>query len=211
MRSADLITLLRTLLVFPIAYAILVKFNPWVTIFFVMVMFFMDVLDGYAALYEASNGKLDFITYVRASGLGDAKAKEVVNRYRKGYMSSIYGPRIDIAGDRVTEYVFWIVFVYVGLIPIWVLFLVVLRHSFVDAIMGAKGTSSKAKSAFARVVYTSPLGRGGIGVVKVLAFSYLILVYVSGWPILPGYILVAVLVGYILLRGISEIYDNLVA
>ncbi len=210
MRSADIITLIRTLLVFPIAYAILTRYNPWITILLIVIMFVMDALDGYAALYEASKGKLDFLTYFRGS-LGDSKAKDIVNRYKKGYKSSIYGPRIDIAGDRVTEYVFWIVFVYVNIIPVWVLFLIVLRHSFVDAIMGAKGTSSKTKSAFARIVYSSPLGRGGIAVVKVVTFSYLVLVYVSGYPIIIGYVLVAILVGYILLRGIAELYDNLVA
>jgi len=210
MRSADFITLVRTLLVFPIAYAILVRYNPWITILLIVIMFAMDAFDGYAALFEASKGKLDFLTYLRAS-VGDSKAREVVGRYKRGYKGSAYGPRIDIAGDRVTEYVFWIVFVYLNLIPIWVLFLIVLRHSFVDAIMGAKGTSSKAKGAFARIMYTSALGRGGAGALKVITFSYLVLVYVSGYPIIIGYVLTALLVVYILLRGISELYDNLIA
>lgn len=211
MRSADAITLFRTLLVFPIAYAILAKFNPVVTILLIVLMFVLDAVDGYAAVYEVSGGKIGLVEYFK-SALGDKKAHDKVGAYKSSIKKqSVYGARIDIAGDRVTEYVFWIVFTYVNIIPLWVLFLIVLRHSFVDAVMGARGTSSKMKSAFARAVYSSPLGRGGIGVVKAVTFSYLVLVYVSGWPIVVGYVLVAILVSYIMLRGIAELYETFYA
>jgi phosphatidylglycerophosphate synthase len=210
MRSADAITLLRTLLVFPIAYAILAKYNPVAIILMILVMFVLDSVDGYAAINEASGGKIGFGTYLRSiSGYEDAR--KMVGKYKNNLKRSVYGARIDIAGDRVTEYVLWIVFVYVNIVPLFVLFLVIFRHSFVDAIMGSKGTSSKNKSAFAYKVYSSPIGRGGIGVVKAITFSYLTLVYVSGFPIIIGYALVTVLVGYILLRGIAEVYDNIYA
>jgi phosphatidylglycerophosphate synthase len=207
MRSADAITLFRTLLVFPIAYAILARFDPFITIFFIAVMILLDVADGYAAVNETSSGKIGLIEYIRAVS-GNKKAKEKVSKYKSLIKKqSIYGARMDIAGDRVTEYVFWIVFTYVNIVPLWVLFLIVLRHSFVDAVMGAKGTSSKMKSGFAKLVYSSPLGRGGIGIVKFVTFSYLVLVYVSGYPVVVGYVLIAILFGYIMLRGIAELYE----
>ncbi|MDE1762558.1 MAG: CDP-alcohol phosphatidyltransferase family protein [Candidatus Micrarchaeota archaeon] len=122
---------------------------------------------------------------------------------------SKFGPRLDVAGDRVTEYVFWIVFVVLNLVPLFVLFIIVMRHSFVDAFMASKGTSSKMKTGFARRIYASNLFRGGVGVVKAVTFSYLTLVYLASWPIGIGDALVAVLVIYVLVRGAAEIYESM--
>ncbi|MDE1828074.1 MAG: CDP-alcohol phosphatidyltransferase family protein [Candidatus Micrarchaeota archaeon] len=127
-------------------------------------------------------------------------------RFDKG--KSKFGPRLDVAGDRVTEYVFWIVFVVLNIVPLFVLFIIVMRHSFVDAFMAGKGTSSKMRTGFARQIYASDLFRGGIGVVKAVVFSYLTLVYLAGWNAQIGNLLVAFLVLYILVRGAAEIYES---
>ena len=119
-----------------------------------------------------------------------------------------YGARIDVAGDRAVEYILWITFVYTGVVPIFVLFLIVIRHSFVDAVMAAKGTSSKMKTRFAKVVYSSNIGRGFVNVFKFITFAYLPFVYISGAPIVIGYVLVTILVGYIMLRGAAELYES---
>jgi phosphatidylglycerophosphate synthase len=118
-----------------------------------------------------------------------------------------FGPRIDVAGDRAVEYILWITYTYVGVLPLFVVFIAVIRHSFVDAFMAAKGTSSKMKTRFAQKVYSSNIGRGGINVVKFLAFSYLSLMYVWGYPAIIGYALVAILLAYIVIRGAAEIYE----
>ena len=118
-----------------------------------------------------------------------------------------FGPRMDVAGDRAVEYILWVVYTYVNVIPLFILFIVIIRHSFVDAFMAAKGTSSKMKTNFARAVYSSNLGRGGINVVKFLAFSYLSLVYIWAYPAWIGYVLVAILLAYILLRGAAEVLE----
>ncbi len=125
--------------------------------------------------------------------------------------SSPFGPRIDVAGDRITEYTFWVIFTYLNIIPLFVILLVIIRHSVADAFMGFKGTSSKLKTSFARAVYGSGIGRGGVGVVKVITFSYLALVYMTNYqyPILVGYALTAILVVYILLRGAAEVYESI--
>ncbi len=209
MRMADAITLFRTLLVFPIAYLIIIKFNPILTIFLIIIMFILDAIDGYAAVVEATKGNYSLFEYLRATVLRDEKAKARLRELKSKLKGlSKHGSRLDVAGDRVTEYVFWITFTYLNVIPLFVIFLVVLRHSFVDAIMGSKGTSSKLKTKFARLVYGSDLSRSTIGALKVITFSYLVLVYVSRFPIVIGYILVALLVGYILLRGIAEFYES---
>ena len=140
--------------------------------------------------------------------LGDKEAGELVKRAKAAVKSkSVFGPRLDIAGDRVIEYTFWIVFTYVGILPLFVILLVLVRHSFVDALMGARGTSSKLKTRFARIVYGSKAGRGWINVVKPATFIYLAFVYIAGWPLWIGYVLTAVLVTYIMLRGAAEVHE----
>ena len=114
----------------------------------------------------------------------------------------------SIAGDRVVEYSFWIVYTYVNVIPLFVLLIIVLRHSFVDALMGSKGTSSKMKTKFGNFMYASTIGRGGINVLKFLTFSYLAFVYIWNAPLIIGYILTAALVLYIMLRGLAEIMES---
>lgn len=179
MRNADAITLFRTALMFVIVYWILIKFNPLYTILLIAIMFILDAVDGMFA-------RMDLKKY---------KSK------------SKYGPRLDVGSDRAIEYIFWITYVYLAIVPLFVLFIVVLRHSFVDAFMGAKGTSSKLKTKFARVIYASSLFRGGINVVKAVTFSYLALVYIANWPANIGYALTALLVVYILVRGAAEIWE----
>ncbi|MDE1855742.1 MAG: hypothetical protein KGH49_00700 [Candidatus Micrarchaeota archaeon] len=179
MRSADLTTLFRTALIFVIAYMIVVRFDALTTVFVIAVMFALDAVDGKLAKWDKKR-------------LGSA---------------SKYGPRLDVASDRIIEYVFWIVYSFLGVIPVFVLFLIVIRHSFVDALMGAKGTSSVMKTRIARILYSSDLFRGGVNVVKWITFSYLALVYISGWPLWIGYALTAILVIYIMVRGIAEAWE----
>jgi phosphatidylglycerophosphate synthase len=209
MRSADAATLVRTLMVFLVVYMLFIKINPAIIIFTILVMYVLDGVDGFLAVRSESKGKISFGRYLNAS-LGDAKAREEVNEYKHSLAkSSRFGPRMDVAGDRVIEYTFWITFTYLRLIPLFVLFIVVFRHSFVDAFMASRGTSSKAKTRFAYIVYSSNIGRGGINIVKFLAFAYFVLIFVSNYPLWIGYVLITILVAYILLRGVAEVYDVL--
>jgi phosphatidylglycerophosphate synthase len=210
MRSADAATLFRTLMVFLIAYLVIIKFGPLITILLILVMYVLDGVDGYFAIRSASKSSVGFIEYIKASIGKDEEAKEKMSKFKHiAKKDSKFGPRIDIAGDRVIEYTFWILFTYLRLIPLFVVFIIIFRHSFVDALMASRGTSSKPKTKFARIVYSSNIGRGGINVVKFLAFAYFVLVYVSSYPLWIGYILIAILVIYIVLRGIAEAYDVL--
>ncbi len=209
MRAADAVTYFRTALGIVAVYLIIAKVSPILITALIAFAMLLDAADGYAAVWEGSKGRISLAQYIRASR-GDQKYGEQVKKVKLGLAKTAkYGPRIDVAGDRVVEYAFWIVYTYVMVIPLFVLLIIVVRHSFVDALMGAKGTSSKMKTSFARLVYSSSIGRSGINVVKFAAFSYLAFVYVWGYPLWIGYVLVALLVIYILLRGAAEVYETL--
>ncbi|MFI5412557.1 MAG: hypothetical protein ACHQX1_01565 [Candidatus Micrarchaeales archaeon] len=212
MRSADTITILRVIIAIALVYGVLAYFNPYVITFGIILITFMDALDGMFAIREVSNGKIGFSDYVRAEVFGDQKLRKLVRLYKDKIKDTApHGARFDIAGDRAVEYLFWLVYTYLNLVPFFVFVIVIIRHSFVDALMGAKGTSSKMKTRFARVVYSSNFGRAFVNLPKILAFSYLAFVYVYGWPLWIGYIFVAILVINILLRGIAEVYESFAA
>ena len=120
-----------------------------------------------------------------------------------------YGPRFDVAADRITEYSFWVTFTVLGIVPLFVLIIVIIRHSIADAFTGLKGTSSRMKTGIARALYASSISRGAINVLKFITFSYMILVLVSGYPIIVAYILIFLLVLFIIARGAAEVYESL--
>ncbi len=209
MNKADAVTLFRTFLVFSIVYGILTGFNPWILIAGIILMFVLDAVDGFAAINSASKGRITISKYIRYA-LGDKDMVAAVSKLKPILKKqSIYGARLDVAGDRITEYAFWLVFMFVGIVPLWLVLALVLRHSFADALMGAKGTSSRMKSGFARMVYGSNAGRFWVGALKALTFSYLVLVHSLGYPLIIGYALITILVIYIMLRGAAEIYESI--
>lgn len=210
MRFADAATIFRTALILLVVYLVIIRYDPAVTIAVFVIATLLDAFDGYLAVMQTSRGKVGLAEYFRATVMNDAKARKKVLLYKsKAGKEARFGPRIDVAGDRVAEYSMWIVFTYLGIIPIALLLAVVIRHSFADALMGARGTSGKMKSRFARLAYSSNFSRAGINVVKILGFAYLILMYVSGYPAIIGYALVGILFTFIMVRGAAEIYESL--
>ena len=210
MRAADAITIARIALIVPIVYSVLLKLNPAIPISLLLISIISDALDGFAALHSVSKGSVSFLEYLKYS-LGDkSNAKKISDLKASVSKTAKFGPRMDVAGDRITEYSMWALFIYVHVIPLFVLLIIIVRHSIADALMGAKGTSSKMKTRVARVVYSSNIiGRAGINVMKFVTFAYLMLVYISGYPINIGYALVAVLVLYILARGVAQVQESL--
>ena len=209
MRSSDIATMARVVLAIVIVYLIFLKVNPWITIALIAIAFLSDAVDGYLAVREESKGSIGFWFYISAA-IGNKAAKAKLKPIKENIAKHVpYGPRMDVAGDRVMEFSFWITFTYLDIIPVIVFLLVVVRHAFADALMAGRGTSSKMKSRLAAAIYSSSIGRGGINVVKFLAYAYLVLVYVSGYPIDIGYALVAILFAYIMVRGAAEIYESI--
>jgi phosphatidylglycerophosphate synthase len=207
MRSADAVTLIRVGMIIAAAYLILIKFNPILILLIIAVAMLLDAVDGYFAVREVSKGKVSFPMYLSAAS-GNARAAATVKGYKKKVAAvSRYGARMDVAGDRAVEYILWITYTYVNVVPLFVIFIIVIRHSFVDAVMAARGTSSKMKTKFAQVVYSSNLFRGGINVVKFITFGYLAFAYIWNYPLWIGYVLTAILVIYILVRGAAELNE----
>ena len=132
--------------------------------------------------------------YIKYS-LGNKENAKQIKKFKQG-ISKIakYGPRFDVAADRISEYSLWALFTVLSIVPFFVLIIVIIRHSIADAFLGEKGTSSKMKTGLARKLYASNVSRGAINVLKFVTFSYLILVYVSSYPIIVGYVLTALLV-----------------
>lgn len=209
MRSADASTLLRILLVLFVIYLVIIKADPVIAIILLALAFILDGVDGYLALREASKGKVSIPMYLSYS-LGNREHSKEIKAYKESIAKTAkYGPRFDVAADRITEYLFWALFAVLSIIPFFVLIIVIIRHSLADAFLGAKGTSSKMTSNFAKVVYASNFSRSAINILKFVTFSYLILVYVWAYPTTIGYILVFFTVLLILLRGAAEIYESI--
>ncbi len=209
MRSADKSTILRIGIVLFVLYLILIKINPVISILLLAFAFIMDGVDGFLALREASKRKITLSAYIDYS-LGNKKYAKSIKKLKEGIgKTTKYGPRFDVAADRIAEYSFWALFTVVGIIPLFVLIIVIIRHSIADAFIGLKGTSSKMKTGLARALYASNTSRSSINVLKFVTFSYLILVYVSHYPVVPAYVLVFALVLFIVARGAAEIYESI--
>ncbi len=209
MRKANIVTALRIALAPVIAYAVLLKVNPAVPISLFLLALVSDGIDGLFALSEISKGRIGMGTYLRYA-LGDPGAVKLVLGYKpKIEKEAPNGPRVDVAGDRIMEYSLWVLFTYVKILPFFVILLIIGRHSLADALMGGRGTSSNAKTRFARILYTSKMSRLVANALKAVAFSYLMLVYISGWNLLVGYALVGILVAFVMARGAAEICESI--
>ena len=101
---------------------------------------------------------------------------------RKLNQTSKFGAMLDIAGDRVVEMAYWIVFAALNWIPVWVPLLYIVRGTFVDAIravafeqgMTAFGQTSMMKNPLGRFLVASNFSRFSYAIVKAIAFSLLI-------------------------------------
>ncbi|VBA46283.1 hypothetical protein [Mycobacterium pseudokansasii] len=202
-------TALRLLILFVVLYLVVLRVHPAIPISLLAVSLTLDGVDGYLALRQHSDRKIGLIAYARYL-VGDQRDSKAIQEAKREIEQRFpLGPRIDIAGDRITEYALWTLFLGVHLIPFYIVLIVIVRHSVADAFMAAKGTSSKMRTSIARTIYASNLARASNVVVKFLTFSYFMLAYILDYPIWVGYVLMAVLVSHILLRGAAEVAEGL--
>jgi len=75
---------------------------------------------------------------------------------RKRNEETLFGALFDIAGDRIVELTLWIVFADLGLIPIWVPLVFVIRGTVVDTI---RSSHSKTVGDSPFAMMQSPLGK----------------------------------------------------
>ncbi len=100
---------------------------------------------------------------------------------RRRNETSQFGAVFDIAGDRIVETVLWVAFADLGLIPIWVPFLVITRGTVVDALrslsyaegMTAFGERNMMRSALTRWLTAGRFMRALFGYAKAIGFVFL--------------------------------------
>jgi CDP-diacylglycerol--glycerol-3-phosphate 3-phosphatidyltransferase len=139
---ANVITLIRLLLIFPLV-AIIYWASPawfWLAPPLLLLIISLDGLDGYVA--------------------------------RKRLETSVFGSIFDIAADRVVEYVLWTVLGHVGLVPMWVALLFIVRGTLVDSIRYAAIAGGETAFGMMR----SPIGRFLVagGGLKAVTFAWLL-------------------------------------
>jgi CDP-diacylglycerol--glycerol-3-phosphate 3-phosphatidyltransferase len=141
--------------------------------------------------------------------------------------TSVFGSIFDIAVDRVVENVLWIVLGDLGLIPIWVAIVFIVRGAIVDAIRYA--AISRGETAFgmmrtpiARSLVAGRWMRGGYGAVKAATFGWALMLqplptlYPQAWaewseilqPVTIALVLTSV--AFCLVRGLPVIAEFVV-
>jgi CDP-diacylglycerol--glycerol-3-phosphate 3-phosphatidyltransferase len=101
---------------------------------------------------------------------------------RKRGETSLVGSVLDIAADRTLEYVLWVVFAHLGLIPVAVPIIVLIRGTAVDAVRSVGMSTGKSpfdqiQSPINRFLVKSRFMRAFYGTVKGVAGTFLTLAY----------------------------------
>ena len=142
--------------------------------------------------------------------------------------ASVFGSIFDIAVDRVVENVLWIVLGNLGLIPIWVAIVFIVRGAIVDAVRYSSVSRGEhvfgsLRSALARRLVAGRWSRGAYGAVKAATFGWVLML--QPWPVLFPAVwtawspllhavtmaLVFLCVAFCLLRGLPVVADFVIA
>jgi CDP-diacylglycerol--glycerol-3-phosphate 3-phosphatidyltransferase len=131
------------------------------------------------------------------------------------------GAVLDIALDRAVENILWITFMYLGMVPLWVPIIFLIRSFIVDGIRGVALTQGKSgfgmmHSPVGRFLVASRFMRAFYGLAKAVVFCVLYLTHalalenpqilVTLRPLNQGLIFLAV--GLCVLRGIPVVLDG---
>lgn len=106
---------------------------------------------------------------------------------RKLKQTTTLGAVLDIAGDRVVEMMYWIVFAALNWIPVWIPLLYLVRGTFVDAIRSkatekgftAFGEKTMMETGLGKFLVASNFSRFTYAVTKAAAFCLIIAAQVS--------------------------------
>jgi CDP-diacylglycerol--glycerol-3-phosphate 3-phosphatidyltransferase len=148
---ANLITLSRLLLLF-VVVAIAYQPSSWLKLLDVPLLIFVFVTDGLDGYVARKRGE-----------------------------TSLFGAMFDIAVDRIVELTLWVVLAHLGLVPVWVPLVFVVRGSIVDAIRAQQSNSGSAspfdvmQSPLARFLVAGRFMRAFYAVMKAIAFCWLLL------------------------------------
>jgi phosphatidylglycerophosphate synthase len=107
---------------------------------------------------------------------------------RRTGQASLFGGVLDIAADRTYELVLWVGFADLGMLPVWIPFVILARTTLTDAFRSlgvAQGTApfDQHRTALGRFLVGSPTMRIGYSVGKTTTFCGLGLARaLSGFP-----------------------------
>jgi CDP-diacylglycerol--glycerol-3-phosphate 3-phosphatidyltransferase len=140
---------------------------------------------------------------------------------RKRGETSLLGSVLDIATDRTLEYVLWVVYAHLGLIPVIVPIIVLIRGTSVDAVRSVGMQSGKSafdqiKSPINQFLVGSRFMRALYGTTKTIAGTLLTLAYAlppvsDGWFDLvyqSGLVFTWISVIICLVRGIPVLIEG---
>ena len=113
---------------------------------------------------------------------------------RRRGSTSDFGSVVDIAGDRVVEQCYWIVFAHLGLIGVWAPLLVVTRGIAVDTLRAlafregrtAFGEKTMARSPLTEWLTASRFMRALYGIAKAAGFVFLTGLFAAQLPAARG-------------------------
>jgi len=99
--------------------------------------------------------------------------------------TSVFGSIFDIAVDRVVENVLWIVLGHLGLLPMWVAIVFIVRGAIVDSVRYAAISDGDTvfgmmQSPLGRFLVASRTMRGLYGTVKAATFGWVL--FLQPWP-----------------------------
>lgn len=146
---------------------------------------------------------------------------------RKFNESSAFGAMFDIAVDRITELALWVVYASLGMVPVWMPVVFIVRGSLVDAIRAQQSTATGkqpfelANHPLAQWLVAGRFMRGFYAAMKGIAFCWLLLSqgvadlapgFWEGWGWLMnaiGTVLIYTIVILCILRGMPVIVEFL--
>ena len=94
--------------------------------------------------------------------------------------TSVFGSIFDIAVDRVVELILWVVLGHLGLIPMWVAVVFIVRGTIVDsirygAISGGETAFGMMRSPWGRFLVAGRFMRALYGTAKAVTFGWVLL------------------------------------
>ncbi|NJO55026.1 MAG: CDP-alcohol phosphatidyltransferase family protein [Rhodospirillales bacterium] len=140
--------------------------------------------------------------------------------------TSVFGSMFDIAVDRAVENVLWIVLGNIGLIPIWVAIVFVVRGALVDTVRYAMASSGSTpfgtmRSSVGKALVSGRFARGLYGTIKAITFAWVLLLqpvevlapsWWAAWQPLCAAVthsLIAISVALCLARGLPVVIEFL--
>ena len=143
---------------------------------------------------------------------------------RKRDEVSLFGAIFDIAIDRVVENVLWVVLVDLGIIPVWVAVVFLIRGFVVDSIRSQGASEGQTpfgmmRSPIGKFIVASSFMRLFYGALKAVTFGFIFLI--QPWPaLIPNFyteyqvmltsvksVLVYVTVTVCIIRGLPVIFE----